>query len=135
MDYRIEPPKRIVIPNWRYFNNTVNLGELTSYENINLDEASLYPIDDYINDWIDSKSVYRASDLISAAIANSQKGNPYVIDAAKFLLANESKVNFIQKQTAQFVLNSNKETDCSNSIIRLQNDAFEKLKTASDIHP
>ena len=53
MDYRIEPPKRIVIPNWRYFNNTVNLGELTAYENINFDEASLYPIDDYINDWIE----------------------------------------------------------------------------------
>lgn len=134
MDYRIEPPKRIVIPNWRYFNNTVNLGELTAYENINFDEASLYPIDDYINDWIDSKSVYRASDLISAAITNSQKGNPFVIDAAKFLLENVGQANLTQKQFAQFILNSNKETDCSNSIIRLQNDAFEKLKTASDIH-
>lgn len=134
MDYRIEPPKRIVIPNWRYFNNTVNLGELTAYENINFDEASLYPIDDYINDWIDSKSVYRASDLISAAITNSQKGNPFVIDAAKFLLENVGQANLTQKHIAQFILNSNKETDCSNSIIRLQNDAFEKLKTASDIH-
>lgn len=134
MDYIIEPSKRIVIPNWRYFNNTINLGELTAYENIILNEVSLYPIDDYIDDWIDSKSVYRASDLISAAITNSQKGNPHVIDAAKFLLDNEGKANLIQKHTAQFILNSNNESECNHSIKRLQNDAFEKLKTASDIH-
>lgn len=36
MDYRVEPPRRKVLPNWRYYNNTVNLGELTSYENVNL---------------------------------------------------------------------------------------------------
>ena len=75
MDYRVETPRRKVIPNWRYYNNTVNLGELTSFENVNLSDADLYPIDDYISDWIDSKSVYRASDLISAAITNSQKNN------------------------------------------------------------
>lgn len=134
MDYKVEPSKRIVFPNWRYFNNTVNLGELTAYENLNLDEASLYPIDDYIDDWIDSKSVYRASDLISAAITNSQKTNPYVLDAAKFLLNNEVKANLIQKQTAQFIIDSNNDAESNHSMQRLQNDAFDKLKTASDIH-
>lgn len=134
MDYKIEPEKRFVIPNWRYFSNTVNLGELTAYENVKLDGNTLYPIDDYIADWIDSKSIYRASDLISAAIANSQKSNPYVVKAATFLLENADKVSSVQKQTAKFILNNCKDGECDNSIRRLKNDAFDKLKTASDIH-
>ena len=134
MDYRLDPPRRKVIPNWRYYNNTVNLGELTSYENVNLGEADLYPIDDYITDWLDSKSVYRASDLISAAITNSQKRNPYVVEAAKFILSNQEKLSLLQKQTAEYILTHNKEGECDKNIIRLKNDAFEKLKTASDIH-
>lgn len=134
MDYKLETPRRKVIPNWRYYNNTVNLGELTSYENVNLDEADLYPIDDYITDWLDSKSVYRASDLISAAITNSQKSNPYVVEAARFILSNQEKLNLTQKQTAKYIIEQNKEGECDKNIIRLKNDAFEKLKTASDIH-
>lgn len=134
MDYRIEPPRRKVIPNWRYFNNTLNLGELTAYESLNLRDVDLYPIDNYINDWMDSKSVYRASDLISAAIVNSQKSNPYVVDAAKFLLTIPDKTNLVQRQTAQFVIDGTEENECNKSIVRLQNDALEKLKTASDIH-
>lgn len=134
MDYRIDPPKRKVIPNWRYFNNTANLGELKSYENLDLINEDLYPIDEYINDWMDSKSIYRASDLISAAISNSQKNNPYVIDAAKFLLTVPNKTNPIQRQAAQFIIDATEENECNKSIVRLQNDAIEKLKTASDIH-
>ena len=134
MDYRVEPPRRKVIPNWRYYNNTVNLGELTSYENVNLSDADLYPIDDYITDWIDSKSVYRASDLISAAITNSQKNNSHVIEAAKFLLSKQGEINFAQKQTAEFILTNNNDGECDKNILRLKNDAFEKLKTASEIY-
>lgn len=134
MDYRVEPSRRKVIPNWRYYNNTVNLGELTSYENVNLSDADLYPIDDYITDWIDSKSVYRASDLISAAITNSQKNNSHVIEAAKFLLSKQGGINFAQKKTAEFVLTNNNDGECDKNILRLKNDAFEKLKTASEIY-
>lgn len=133
MDYRVETPRRKVIPNWRYYNNTVNLGELTSFENVNLSDADLYPIDDYISDWIDSKSVYRASDLISAAITNSQKNNSHVIEAAKFLLSKQDRINLVQKQTAEYILANNK-VECDKDVLRLKNVAIEKLKTASETH-
>lgn len=134
MDYRVETPRRKVIPNWRYYNNTVNLGELTSFENVNLSDADLYPIDEYISDWIDSKSVYRASDLISAAITNSQKNNSHVIEAAKFLLAKQDKINLVQKQTAEYILANNNKVECDKDVLRLKNVAIEKLKTASETH-
>lgn len=133
MDYRVETPRRKVIPNWRYYNNTVNLGELTSFENVNLRDADLYPIDEYISDWIDSKSVYRASDLISAAITNSQKNNSHVIEAAKFLLSKQDNINLVQKQTAEYILDNNN-VECDNDVLRLKNVAIEKLKTASETH-
>lgn len=133
MDYRVETPRRKVIPNWRYYNNTVNLGELTSFENVNLSDADLYPIDEYISDWIDSKSVYRASDLISAAITNSQKNNLHVIEAAKFLLSKQDNINLVQKQTAEYILDNNN-VECDNDVLRLKNVAIEKLKTASETH-
>lgn len=133
MDYRVETPRRKVIPNWRYYNNTVNLGELTSFENVNLSDADLYPIDEYISDWIDSKSVYRASDLISAAITNSQKNNSHVIEAAKFLLSKQDNINLVQKQTAEYILDNNN-VECDNDVLRLKNVAIEKLKTASETH-
>ena len=134
MDYRVETPRRKVIPNWRYYNNTVNLGELTSFENVNLSDADLYPIDDYISDWIDSKSVYRASDLISAAITNSQKNNSHVIEAAKFLLSKQDRINLVQKQTAEYILANNNKVECDKDVLRLKNVAIEKLKTASETH-
>lgn len=133
MDYRVETPRRKVIPNWRYYNNTVNLGELTSFENVNFSDADLYPIDEYISDWIDSKSVYRASDLISAAITNSQKNNSHVIEAAKFLLSKQDNINLVQKQTAEYILDNNN-VECDNDVLRLKNVAIEKLKTASETH-
>lgn len=134
MDYRVETPRRKVLPNWRYYNNTVNLGELTSFENVNLSDADLYPIDDYISDWIDSKSVYRASDLISAAITNSQKNNSHVIEAAKFLLSKQDRINLVQKQTAEYILANNNKVECDKDVLRLKNVAIEKLKTASETH-
>lgn len=134
MDYRVETPRRKVIPNWRYYNNTVNLGELTSFENVNLSDADLYPIDDYISDWIDSKSVYRASDLISAAITNSQKNNSHIIEAAKFLLSKQDKINLVQKQTAEYILDNNNNVECDKNVLRLKNVAIDKLKTASETH-
>ena len=125
MDYRVETPRRKVLPNWRYYNNTVNLGELTSFENVNLSDADLYPIDDYISDWIDSMSVYRASDLISAAITNSQKNNSHVIEAAKFLLSKQDRINLVQKQTAEYILANNNKVECDKDVLRLKNVAID----------
>lgn len=132
MDITPIPQKRVVIPNWRYYDNTSILGELDSYSAV-VNSEKLYPIDDYINDWIGKKSLYRASDLISAAICNSQKDNPHVLEAAKFVLETcHQNSSIAQESTAKYVLGSDDSND--SHIDRLQKDALGKLENVVDLH-
>lgn len=130
MDTELQLQKRRVIPNWRYFYSTLQLGELNS--NSSRLAENIYPIDDYIDDWIGSKTIHGASDLISAAITNSQRNNPYVIDAAKYLLSKNQEANLIQRNIAKLIIEENNPAQQS-SIRKLKYDALERLKKISDI--
>lgn len=131
MDFISKPQARRVIPNWRYFNSTLQLGELNSLSPDNKND-DLYPIDEYINDWIDKKSVHRATDLISSAICNSQKENPYVLEAARYLLDESSQnITDIHRKMSNFILDE--DVDVDNRIKQLQLRAMDKLDSVTDV--
>lgn len=131
MDFISKPQARRVIPNWRYYNNTLQLGELNSLSP-DIKDVDFYPIDEYINDWIDKRSVHRATDLISSAICNSQKENPYVLEAARYLL-DESNHNItdIHRRMTNFILDE--DVDGDNRIKQLQLRAMDKLDSVTDV--
>lgn len=131
MDLISKPKARRVIPNWRYYHNTLQLGELDSMA-AKVAKVDFYPIDEYINDWIERKSIHRATDLISSAICNSQKENPYVMEAAKYLLdVNNRTSTDIQKKMSEYILNESGESD--QRIKHLHNRALDKLVTVTDV--
>jgi len=66
-----EQKDRRVIPNWRSFSRTLNLGELrySKKKSESKDKTNL-SIEDYLLDWEGSKSVSVAGDLNSASFVN-----------------------------------------------------------------
>lgn len=85
MNYEYQPEARRVIPNWRYYESTLDAGELDNWMLTHSNEKS-YNIENYIQLWKEHQSIYRAGDLLSAAITNGVKNNEFVNNAACFIL-------------------------------------------------
>lgn len=85
MNLTYEQKERRVVPNWRYFEATLEAGELDEWK-INRPKDNSYSIDDYVALWKVHKSLFRAGDLLSAAITNGKEDLPVVKDAASFIL-------------------------------------------------
>ncbi len=154
MDYLgREQTSRSVVPNWRFFSETMSIGELESnYKNKK--PENLYAIDDYIDTWLDKKSFSTAGDLISAAIANGQRNNKYARDAAlyikerqdvsdfpvlergaMFLLSGTDEINGLWEQFCRqiYFADSEKGEQMSESLLNLpKNPAYRHYFTISD---
>lgn len=118
---------RKIVPNWRPFQETSYLGELSfCYSPSNIHH---YPIDEYVNSWRDNRQILFASELLSAAVSNDQLNISEVKDAASFILQNKSKANYAQIELAEVILES-PEID----IIKVGIDKIlEKLSQIQDI--
>lgn len=110
MDYLSrEQTNRSVVPNWRFFSETMSIGELES-NRINKEPENLYAIDDYIDTWLDRKSFSTAGDLISAAIANGQRNNKYARDAALYISESHNTFDFpVLERGAKYILSGTDE--------------------------
>jgi len=82
-----EKKERHVIPNWRNFENTAQLGELNSSKSIELDSSFKPNIDDLLEDWKFSKNIGVAADLLGVAITCNQQDNLIVKDISEFVLS------------------------------------------------
>ena len=130
MNYQDTPEERRVMPNWRYFYQTQSLGELENYSSAPF-ETHVYPIDDYIASWIEKKGVYRAGELISEAIANGQKDNPHVVEAADYIISQKITDNPALVNTARYITEA--QGGFSDDIKKLSLGAIAKLTTAQDV--
>jgi len=88
-----ENKDRHVIPNWRTFENTAKLGELNGSKSIRLDTSFKPDISDVLEDWIDSKSIGVAADIIGLALVCNQENNPIVQEISRFILNNRDKAS------------------------------------------
>jgi tetratricopeptide (TPR) repeat protein len=93
---------RRVIPNWKSFTKTAQLGELNSYNTEN--KSSLFSVASYIQDWKLNKTVPFAADLLSAAVSNDQITSQEVKDAAKFILENKNESTNTQRALASVII-------------------------------
>lgn len=88
MNLQYKSKDRRVVPNWRYYETTLAAGELNTWKLARSKEET-YAIDDYVSLWKEHQSLYRAGDLLSAAITNNKEDNDSVKDAATFILERE----------------------------------------------
>lgn len=103
MNLQYKPKERRVVPNWRYYETTLAVGELNNWKLARPKEET-YAIDDYVNLWKEHHSLYRAGDLLSAAITNGQEDNDVVKDAATFILDREDTSTHSLVSSARKVL-------------------------------
>lgn len=103
MDLSYKPQKRRVVPNWRYYEATLEAGELNEWR-LPQSKGEEYAIDDYVELWKNQKSLFRAGDLISAAITNGKEYNDTVKDAAKFILDREDSATYSMLISARRVI-------------------------------
>lgn len=104
---------RRVVPNFRSFKKTIELGELNS----NAIATDLFQKDDltsYYKDFFDDKTVGNAGDLLSAAVVNNILDAPSVIEAAKFIYDNQDISSVLQISIAEKVLNIRKKKNKPN---------------------
>lgn len=85
-----EKKERHVIPNWRNFENTAQLGELSFSKSIELNTSFKPNIDDLLEDWKYSKSIGVAADLLGVAITCNQQDNPIVREISDFVLSQKN---------------------------------------------
>ena len=82
---------RNVVPNWRDYKTTAELGELNG-NNATVQKLPFFSIDEYIRAWMEYPSIPYAGDLISAAIMANQQNNPIVQKAAKYITERKDDV-------------------------------------------
>lgn len=102
----LEQKERRVIPNWRSFFVTAQVGELQYPKRIKGQKKNnSLTINDYVQTWKSNKSISFASDLISAAFINDIY-DEHVKEATNFILKNTSKCTRSINELAQLIQNS-----------------------------
>lgn len=101
---------RLVLPNWRTYQETTSLGELGFYD-LKPKGGKLYTIDEYVGDWSANKNVLFAGELISAAVSNSQTGREEVTDAAEFIIKHRDMASSVQLELANSVIAKAEQSD------------------------
>lgn len=105
-----ENKERNVIPNWRSFQVTASLGEISTFSKTKQDvNPSL--LQDQIDDWNFNRNIGIAADLVSSAFTLNKKDIPEVNAASKFILDNPHLSNEILDSIAKKIINSNSNTD------------------------
>jgi Tfp pilus assembly protein PilF len=114
-----ENKERKVVPNWRRFDKTVASGELnnSSSKAKQLFNNSFTSIENYIDEWKLNKTIYHASDLVGAALVNSSETNEFVMEAAEYILSNDSST-LAQRAISDKIL-AKEQTPISNIISNL----------------
>lgn len=97
---------RNVVPNWKDYRTTAELGELNG-NNALAFNLPVFPIDEYIIAWRENMSIPFAGDLISAAIMGGQRNNPMVQDAAEFVVERGDEVPDSLYKTALSIIQPN----------------------------
>ena len=95
---------RNVIPNWRSYKKTGELGEFSDVHVNSPSKGFVFPIDEYVESWRHNKSLANAGDLLSAAIMNCQKNDPDAIEAAKFVIGCKDEAPKALRRTAESLL-------------------------------
>lgn len=132
MDYfSKDQQSRRVVPNWRFFSETMRIGELECNRIGELDDNQ-YALDDYIDTWLNKKSFSTAGDLISAAITNGQRHNKYAKEAALYVSEQDTSDYPVLANGANYIL-----FDSTKGIIPSANNAqtqlIKKLESAQNM--
>ena len=116
MSLQLNTENRDVIPNWRSFDTTLELGEI--YTN-SIPKKLTFDLDPLIEDWRENKNIGIAGDLISSFYIGQFELFPEIIEAIEFVNRNKN-------------MSSNTLVDISNSIISSDVEILENKNLPSE---
>jgi tetratricopeptide (TPR) repeat protein len=123
-----EIKERRVVPNWRDFKRTLQLGELSS------SNKTIEPIAPQINrsvsDWKESKNIGTAADLLNSAFVSGIH-NPVVIEAIHFIKSEQSKTSSSLLALAKLVEEDSPSTSviANNSLLEIDVDTVTEFQS------
>ncbi len=91
-----EKENRDVIPNWRTFKTTSDLGELSK---LNSKPEIIFNLDALKLDWINDKSIGVAADLLNAHFISNQKADDIILEASEFINLSSKPSKLLVKLT------------------------------------
>lgn len=111
--------ERHVIPNWRSFENTAQLGELNASDKLELSTSYKPDISDLLEEWRHLKNIGLAGDLLGVGITCNQQENPIIQEISDYILLHRSEATSAlitaaykikdsqnEKKTSSFEINS-----------------------------
>ncbi|MCP4986143.1 MAG: hypothetical protein GY928_08775 [Colwellia sp.] len=125
------PKKRHVLPNWRSFGLTANLGELDDWQKYRNHHSRILSIKDYLLSWEQNKTIAIAGDLLSAAFVNGFTENQAVKEAASFVLANQDKSTNTLLSFAEKIITPHSETQENRATL----NNLESFQSSHKTHP
>lgn len=121
---------RNVIPNWRSYKRTGELGEFKDVCSTTPNDGIIFPIDTYVEDWHRDKTLANAGDLLSAAIMNNQTNNADVINAAQFVIDHKDESTNVLFKAAESLFPKSQEKVIQNVSVQQKIDSvFEQEET------
>lgn len=115
MNLPYKPKARRVVPNWRYYENTLAAGELDEWK-VPKHERDPYSIDDYKELWQNHRSLYRAGDLLSAAITNGYEKDESVKEVAHYIVDQGDTATKTMLHSALRILGSDSKDEASSKV-------------------
>jgi tetratricopeptide (TPR) repeat protein len=103
------PKHRSVVPRWRLFRSTVAMGELEAPQGVGMSAEPSETPTDQLRDWRANKTVWHATDLLSAAVVSSHL--EVAKEAAHFLIAHSAGATPAALDLARDILVPAGETD------------------------
>lgn len=130
MNLSVKPKERRVIPNWRYFENTLAAGELNNWR-IRKSKKESHSIEEYADLWRNHRTLYRAGDLLSAALTNGCENDKEVKDAANFILEKADISTRSMLHTARHILGTEQTVQTKSTI---EINRLRECTAINDIH-
>jgi pentatricopeptide repeat protein len=100
----IEKKDRHLLPNWRSFKNTANLGELNGSKGIVLDSTFKPDISDLLDDWNYHQTIGLAGDILGSALVCNQEDNAIVKEVSSFVLSHKELAPYAVIEAANAIL-------------------------------
>jgi len=135
MAFSIKRDPRFVLPIWRDFKRTLEIGELDSPSKIVKRPIPPFNLTNLIEDWNDNNSLYNATDLLGGLFVSNNNNLELIKEVVDFIDKNPNATIF-QKHFSKSILykTENKETENpfndTGSLVQLfkDNDIHEKIR-------
>ena len=135
MAISIKRDPRFVLPVWRDFKRTLEIGELNSPSKVTKRTIPSFNLDSLTEDWNENNSLFNATDLLSGLFVSNSSETKLMNELVEFISGNKNATIF-QKYFAKSILKKSENKDILDQTRKIEpllyflhdNDIHEKIR-------